>query len=278
GAAQRCAQHALDAVGGHADFAFVLADGLQADGTLIASGVSSVLPTPFFGGLAGDDRKFSHSCVFWNGNVYENTVGMLIGCGKIDWAVNAASGWTPLGASGRLEDCEGNLVRKIDGKTAQEFMHEQLGKAPGEVDLGIVPLATYDQPDNPNFFLRAPSRFDEETGAVALFGSIANGHQVRVCTATRDDVVQGVEHALAALRDTGLEPVAAIVVSCAGRKWVLEDRCHEEVDRVFTALGKKIPLIGFPSFGEIGPFRQADGSYSPVYFHNVTYIICLIGK
>ena len=278
GAAQRCAQRALDEVGEHADFAFVMADGIQADGTLIAAGVSSVLPSPFFGGLAGDDRKFSHTCVSLDGDVYENAVAVLLGCGDIVQAVNAASGWTPIGAPGLIDDCEGSQVRRIDGKTAQEFMRAQLGKAPGEVDLGIVPLATYDDPSNPNFSLRALSRFDEETGAINLFGSITCGQQVRVCNATREEVIAGVEQALAALRDTGLEPAAAIVVSCAGRKWLLEDRCHEEVDRVFAAIGEKIPLIGFPSFGEIGPFRKPDGSYSPVYFHNSTYVICLIGK
>jgi hypothetical protein len=278
GAAERCAQRALDQLGQKPDFTFVLADGLQADGTLVTAGVASVLPTPFFGGLAGDDRKFMHSCIFWDKNACEDMVGILLGAGKISLAMNAASGWTPVGDPGRINACDQNIVHTVDGKSAREFMREQLGKAPGETDLGVVPLATYTPADYPNFFLRSPSHFDEKTGSVTLFGSILEGQQVRVCTATRQDVLLGVQEALEALQDIGLEPAGAIVISCAGRKWLLEDRCPEEVSRVFEALGKKIPLIGFPSFGEISPFRNPNGSYSPVYFHNVTYVICLIGK
>ena len=70
---------------------------------------------------------------------------------------------------------------------------------------------------------------------------------------------------------------AAVVISCAGRKWLLEDRGEEEVEQVLAALGQRIPLVGFPSFGEIGPFRKPDGAYTETFFHNVTFVICSIG-
>jgi hypothetical protein len=39
-----------------------------------------------------------------------------------------------------------------------------------------------------------------------------------------------------------------------------------------------IPDGYLPSFGEIGPFREADGGYSPLLFHNVTFVACLLGS
>lgn len=68
-----------------------------------------------------------------------------------------------------------------------------------------------------------------------------------------------------------------MVISCAGRKWLLEDRANEEVEQVLATLGQRIPLVGFPSFGEISPFRKPDGTYSDTFFHNVTFVICAIG-
>lgn len=50
------------------------------------------------------------------------------------------------------------------------------------------------------------------------------------------------------IRDGGWS--SAVVISCAGRKWLLEDRNEEEVRQVLSTLGRKIPLVGFPSFGD----------------------------
>ncbi|MFA4943432.1 MAG: FIST N-terminal domain-containing protein [Lentisphaeria bacterium] len=277
-AAQGCARRALASLGGAAQFAFVLADGVKADGTGIVAGLASVLDIPFFGGLAGDDRKFARSCLVVGGEVMEDAVAVLAARGELAFAVNAASGWTPVGQVGSLEQCNHNLIQRIGGMTAEEFLREQLGKNPSEVDLGIVPLAVYETAGEEHFALRTPSRIDPASGALTMFGSIPAGAPVRVCTASRAEVLAGVEAALTGVRQPPLAAAAAvIVVSCAGRKWLLEDQTKEEVERVFAAIGRRLPLIGFPSFGEIGPFRKADGSYTSCRFHNVTYVVCLLG-
>ena len=74
----------------------------------------------------------------------------------------------------------------------------------------------------------------------------------------------------------GFTPSAAIIISCAGRKWLLADRGDHELSAFFKHLGYTIPLIGFPSFGEISPFRYEDGTYTTVSFHNVTFVVCLL--
>ena len=43
--------------------------------------------------------------------------------------------------------------------------------------------------------------------------------------------------------------------------------------------GTTIPLAGFPSFGEVGPFRKAaDGLYTPSYLHSNSCVLWMIGK
>jgi hypothetical protein len=75
----------------------------------------------------------------------------------------------------------------------------------------------------------------------------------------------------------GFTPSAAIIVSCAGRKWLLADRGEKELAAFFDNLGYSVPLIGFPSFGEISPFRLGTGAYTTVNFHNGTFVVCLLG-
>lgn len=273
-AARNCALKISDPDPG---FAFVLADGVESDGTKIVEGIESVLNIPFWGGLTGDDRHFTRSRLFLNGEALKDSVAILAADRNIVYTVNAASGWTPTGSTGRIEDAQGNTIRRISGQSAQSFMKDQLGKPFGETDLGTIPLATYRAEGDRHFFLRAPSHFDPDTGAITIFGSIAVGTPVRICTATAEDIINSVKGALSHLSPE-FSPSAAIVISCAGRKWLVPDCASADVGSIFGTLGKKIPLIGLASFGEISPFRKTDGTYSPSFFHNVTVAICLLGK
>ena len=276
-AARSCALKALAQVDGQAAFAFVLADGTKADGSKIVTGINSVLRIPYFGGLTGDDRKFTRSRVLLNGQELEDCVAILVASGGLPHSINAASGWSPIGAPGIIEECEGSSIRRISGVSAQTFMKEQLGKPLGEADLGIIPLAMYPSGGTGCFSLRTSSHLDPSTGAINLFGSIDQGTSVRVCTATREDVIKGVSSALEGLNLEKAEGIAAVIISCAGRKWLLEDQGKGEVERILAILGRNIPLVGFPSFGEIGPFRNPDGTYTETFFHNVTFVVCIIG-
>lgn len=278
-AARACARTALASCPASPCFRMVLADGAKADGHAIVNGVAAELTGPFFGGLTGDDRKFTGSRVFLNGREYEDAVAILTGCGEVAFAVNAASGWTPLGAEGVVEDIRGCEIRTISGLNPQEFMARQLGKPLSESDLGIVPLAAYQAGSSEHFCLRAPSHLHADSGAVTTFGSVEQGTSVRVCTASRGDVIRGVTDAMRGLEHgtLGFAPSAAIIISCAGRKWLMADKGEKELSAFFEQLGCAVPLIGFPSFGEISPFRCGDGGYTAVSFHNVTLVVCLLG-
>lgn len=277
-AARACARNALANCPAPAMFRMVLADGAMADGHAIATGIAAEITEPFFGGLTGDDRKFTSSRLFLNGSEYEDAVAILTGCGDIGFAVNAASGWTPIGSEGVVEDNSGCEIRRISGQPAQEFMADQLGKPLGESDLGVVPLASYQAGSTGHFCLRTPSRLHADTGAVTTFGSVGKGTVVRVCNASRDDVIRGVSDAMEGLTPAslGFTPSAAIIISCAGRKWLLADSGAKELSAFFKRTGYSIPMIGFPSFGEIAPFRIEDGTYTSVSFHNVTFVVCLL--
>ncbi|MDD4130132.1 MAG: FIST N-terminal domain-containing protein [Desulfuromonadaceae bacterium] len=277
-AARSCACKAVASCPEGSVFRMVLADGIKADGNAIVNGIAAVISEPFFGGLTGDDRKFTSSRLFLNGVEYQDAVAILSGCGDIGFAMNAASGWTPIGNEGVVEESSGCDIRTISGQTAQDFMAGQLGKPLGESDLGVVPLAAYHAGSAEHFSLRTPSHIHADNGTVTTFGSVEQGALVRVCSASRNDVMRGVVDSMAGLTPAalGYTPSAAIIVSCAGRKWLLADRGDKELAAFFACLGYQVPLIGFPSFGEIAPFRREDGTYTSVCFHNVTFVVCLL--
>ena len=256
--------------------AFALADGLKADGSLLVEGLRRALNAPCFGGLASDDRRFKRSIIFVENEVAEDAVMVLAASGRVPFRINAASGWKPVGDVGIVTRTEGAVLREIDGCPAEKFLRDQTGKTMGGMELAVLPIAEYTSKDDSQFVLRSCSRI-EQNGPVTLFGRVSLGSRIRVCHASLEEILGGVETALSGVRESGFEPAAAVIISCAGRKWLLAEAGQEEVDRTIKELGA-IPLIGIPSYGEISPFRSKDGAYSSVLFHNVTFVICVLGR
>ena len=69
-----------------------------------------------------------------------------------------------------------------------------------------------------------------------------------------------------------IEPDLAILISCVGRRLVLQQRVEEEVEGVRDALGARTLLTGFYSYGEISPFTPA----AKCELHNQTMTITAI--
>jgi hypothetical protein len=229
------------------------------------------------GGLAADDRKFVRSVVFLGEEAAQDAMILIGARGNIPLGISSASGWCPIGDWGMVTSASGTKVQQIGGRPANAFVRDQIGQAVRPMDLGLVPFAEYPSEARGRYVMRTPSGVDEVTGEMGLFGRIPEGAQVRVCRATMDEILDGVDTAIEEASNPGFKVAAAILISCAGRRWLLTDAGSEEVERVRRRFGD-IPLIGLPSFGEIGPFFEADGGYSPLLFHNVTFVACLLGS
>jgi hypothetical protein len=61
----------------------------------------------------------------------------------------------------------------------------------------------------------------------------------------------------------------AILISCVGRKLVLNQRTEEEVESVRNVLGESTVLSGFYSYGEIAPLMSS----TKCELHNQTMTI-----
>ena len=99
---------------------------------------------------------------------------------------------------------------------------------------------------------------------------------MQVCLAEPEQLIAEVQSIAERCRHQHFQPSAALIVSCAGRKWLLGDRIQEEVSELVKGGCADVPIAGFPSFGEIAPLPQGSG-YSDNLFHNMTYVLLLLG-
>ena len=164
------------------------------------AGVNSVLRNPLLRGLTGDDRKFTRSRVLLNGQELEDVVAILVASGEsLSHSINAASGWSPIGTPGIIEECEGNSIRRISGVSAQTFMKEQAWQTSRRNRSRHYPARHVQIGRNGILSLRTSSHLDSDAGAITMFGSIDQGTPVRVCTATREEIINSVSDALEGL-------------------------------------------------------------------------------
>jgi len=276
-AACRCAASARVKLEDEPDWAFILADGITADGSAIVSGVLEQFPFPFFGGLTGDDRKFARSRIFLNDTVLQDSVAILAASGGMPFLSHSSSGFVPMGTPGIVDKSHGRSIQQICGQTPHDFIKAQIGTPLAEADFGILALAAHIDQSQDHLLLRVLLDFDKETGEITNFGSTPSGATIRVCTANSEQLLQAVSEGITTLLNTGFVPTAAIVISCVGRKWQMGSCGEEEVRIIQKAIGQNIPLVGFPSFGEIGPFLDPEGTHTNSHFHNATCVICLLG-
>ncbi len=253
----------------------VLSDFIN-DGVEIADSISSKIEVPFVGGLTGDDWQFKNGFVVLNGQFYQNVVSFLGLSGEFSFACNCASGWKPIGRVGIVKESDRNVVKYIDDETAYGFMEEEFGLPPSEAELGVIPFASYDETGH--FFLRTSSKIDMESGFITCFGSIPANTKVQVCNATKQDVIDGAEKCLQDLNLRQIKPIFGVVVSCGGRKWILQDDIRREIELVKEKFGSDFPFAGFASFGEFGSFMLDNEKYTRSYFHNVSFSVLIIGE
>ncbi|MBM3436274.1 MAG: hypothetical protein FJY07_08690, partial [Bacteroidetes bacterium] len=76
----------------------------------------------------------------------------------------------------------------------------------------------------------------------------------------------------------GGKPKAIMMFSCVGRKLILGRRTQEEVEAVQRILGKDVPLLGFYTYGEIGPIDKLKKNLKVTKFHNETVVLWVLGE
>jgi len=259
------------------DLVFMVSD-FHTDASQIEMILSAEVPTPVVGGLAADDNRMHDCFVYANREILRDALVML-GChGTFTFDIAVGNSLQPVGQPGQINASEGTCIKTIDGMPAMDFIERETGKPVLQSDRGIVSL-TIVNPDAPaEKRLRSiVPDFSTDAGHLGLYGGIENGKSVQVCLGSPEQLMQEVHAIAERARSASFEPKAAIIVSCGGRKHMLGQHIEHEVSALAEAFPKNLPLVGFPSFGEIAPLKGSSG-YTRNLFHNMTYVLLLLGE
>jgi hypothetical protein len=116
---------------------------------------------------------------------------------------------------------------------------------------------------------------NREDGSITFAGEVPEGAMVSLTCGDTASILEAAQKAAQmALADLGgHSPAVIFCYSCMARKIVLGRRTHEEIDRIRTAIGPEVPILGFYSYGEYCRIRCG----SPTYLHNETATVSVIG-
>jgi hypothetical protein len=206
--------------------------------------------------------------------VADDAVAILLFSGALDFSFGVETGWRGVGPRGVVTKTtdDGDVV-EIDGRPAVDFYARYLGSGPPPI---ANPLAVFETAEGDRFYLRTPVNYDRETGIVRFFGPVPLGATVQITVAATDQVFEGTKASIAdalAAFPAGRRPDAALIYSCATRRYLLGTRVSHEIELVREMLGSETPIAGMYCLGEIAPMAEPDRSR----FHNATLVSVLLG-
>ncbi|MGK0387402.1 MAG: hypothetical protein ACI94Y_000128 [Maribacter sp.] len=261
---------------------FVISDGGLVNGSELARAFNENLPkgVTTTGGLAGDGARFEKTLVGYN---EQPDSGRIVAVGfygdAIQVGYGSVGGWDSFGARRKVTKSKDNVLYELDGKSALELYKTYLGEKakelPGSALLFPLSIKMY---DNSKPVVRTILSIDEEAQSMTFAGDIPEGATAQLMKANFDKLIDGAYEAAESgkktINEKGKQPDIAILISCVGRKLVLDQRVDEEVESVLEIIGNEVPTMGFYSYGELSPFA----GFQSCKLHNQTMTITLLGE
>ena len=261
----------------------IFSDGLTASGCGILKGIQSVLGKriPISGGTAGDDGKFIKTFQFAGNRVLSDAVVAIGFSGRFRVGLGVHSGWSPIGLAKKITKSKGNVLYELNHEPALKVYERFLGKHANKLpSVGVeYPLGLIDKywtlSDSNYCLLRATMSVNRNDGSITFAGDVPEGTMVRLTCADSSSILDAAKKAtLMGLKQLGkTSPAIAFVYSCMARKIVLGRRITEELDQIRKTAGRKIPLVGFFSYGEFSPVNPS----GTCVLHNETVAVGFIG-
>ena len=258
---------------------FILSDGQLVNGSDLINGISELLPEDVMatGGLAGDGFDFNQTMVWRNQDACEGKV-ILVGFygSAIEVGHGHLGGWKTFGPDRRITKSEANVLYEIDGQPALQLYKSFLGKYAAELPASalLFPLALT-LPGEKEAVVRTILSVDQENQSMTFAGNMPEGAICQLMRANYENLVDGAHGAanLALTKFENMAPDLAILISCVGRRLVLDQRTEEELEVVADVLGH-CPMAGFYSYGEISPLVKL----GRCGLHNQTMTITLLSE
>lgn len=260
-------------------FILVVSEGSFINGSQLTEGMKSVAPENVLitGGLCGDSERFEKTIASYNEEPKE---GEIIAIGlygeSLEISFSIFGGWTPFGPERIVTKSEGNILFELDDKPALDLYKQYLGDKAKELPSAalLYPLNVKSEGENQSI-VRSILNIDEGKNAMIMAGDIPVGSNVQLMMTNIDNIANASEMAVrGASKDRLKDSELALLISCIGRKLVLDQRVEEEVEEVVNIIGDIPTVCGFYSYGEIAPFNGE----SSCRLHNQTITVTLISE
>jgi hypothetical protein len=252
----------------------VLSDGLNLNGSELARGLAAAVPrrVGVTGGLSGDGSRFERTLVALDG---PPDVERIVAIGFYGEALRigfgSLGGWDPFGPERLVTRARGAVLYELDGQPALELYKRYLGEHAAQLPASglLFPLSVRRGDELP--VVRTILSVDEREQSVTFAGEVPEGAFGQLMHANFDRLVDGASDAAQSCFTAlnGRSPDVAFLISCVGRKLVLQQRIEEEVDAVRHVLGERPLLTGFYSYGEISAYTPSQ----PCQLQNQTMTI-----
>lgn len=275
GACRDAVEQALGRVKKEPRVCVVLHESIVVDPATVADALGRALPegVVLLGGTSArsDFTQMTPTYQFRDGDVVEDGVAILLLCGPVSYSTAVGMGFRTIGTKGTVTRADRGGIQEIDGRAATEFLRRYVD-ATGPAAYSN-PLAIFE--DGEDFYLRAIRPSEPGSGALMTAGSVPVGAKVQLTTADADEVLRGTKDALeraVAAFPAGKRPEAALIFSCAVRKFFLGTRTRVEAEITRSVLGD-LPTVGLYCYGEVGPISGVRTSR----FLNETFVTLLLG-
>ncbi|MCG9791625.1 FIST signal transduction protein [Flavobacterium algicola] len=258
---------------------FVVSEGSFVNGSSLINGLEADIDTTISitGGMCGDDARFEKTLASYKEDPKEGEV-ILIGFYGDSLEITFASygGWIPFGPERIVTKSEANILYEIDGQPALDLYRKYLGEKSNELPQAslLYPL-NVTPPEKNEPVVRTILNIDDNEQSMILAGDVPLNSKVQLMMASVDGIAEGAQFAAEfAMKDRINKPEFALIVSCIGRKLVMNQRVEEELEQVKEVLGERVPLAGFYSYGEMAPFNGSKACE----LHNQTMTLTLISE
>ena len=259
---------------------FILAEGININGSKLVEGLINSLPenVTLSGGLAGDGILYKETFIIADDYPKQNCLVAIGFYGEhVHFGYASVGGWSPFGIERIITKAKDNILYELDEKPALALYKEYLGDCAKDLPAsGLYFPLMVRSPDFKRNFIRTIQRVDESGNTLIFSGDVPEGYYSKLMRSNFDNLIDGSKKAAQKSLVTLGKGCAglAILVSCVGRKLVLDQLTSEEVDAARRVLSDKTVFTGFYSYGEI----SSPDKGSVCELHNQTMTITLIAE
>ncbi|MGY3793877.1 FIST signal transduction protein [Aquimarina sp. 433] len=257
---------------------FIVSEGSFVNGSALIDGIEEVYKDiPCTGGLCGDDARFEKTLVGYNEKPKEGEI-VAVGFYGDTLQITSAQygGWNPFGPERIITKSIDNILYELDNQPALDLYKKYLGDKASELPQSalLYPLSVKTE-GRKEAIVRTILTIDEEKNAMILAGDVPEGSVVQLMMANIDKIAEGASKAAEiAMESRDKDPQLALLVSCIGRKLVMDQRVEEEIEEVIEEVGKNAAITGFYSYGELAPFSNS----TRCELHNQTMTLTLLSE